>query len=157
MTLQMQKIIVSDTSCLILLDKIDQLNILHALFGEVIITSEVKKEFDKELPDFFKVQNPRDINYEKILQSFLDKGEASIIALALELGDCLVIMDELKGRREAKNLGIKITGTLGVLLLAKERNLIKELKPVLAQVEQTNFRINKSLIKRALEKAKEQS
>lgn len=155
MTSPMQKVILCDTSCLILLDKIDQLHLLHGLFGDVIITSEVKNEFDKELPGFFKVQNPKDTNYNKILLTFLDKGEASILALALELGDCLVIMDELKGRREAKNLGVKITGTLGVFLLAKERNLIKELKPLMDQIEQTNFRINRSLVIRALEKANE--
>ena len=146
----MQKIIVSDTSCIILLKKIHQINLLKQLFGKIIITSEVEEEFSGVLPGFFEIQNATDPNYVKILSTFLDKGEASVIALALEQEDCLLIIDEYKGRKEAKSLGIKITGTLGVLLLAKEKGLIKELKPLLDQIKHTNFRINESLIRKVL-------
>jgi len=146
----MQKIIVSDTSCLILLQKIHQLNLLKELFGKVIITKEVEEEFDGNLPDFFEIQDARDPNYLKILQTFLDKGEASVIALALEFDDCLLIIDEIKGRKEAKSLGIKITGTLGLLLLAKEKKLIENLEPLIRQIKDTNFRISKSLIDKVL-------
>jgi predicted nucleic acid-binding protein len=79
-----------------------------------------------------------------------------VIALAVENEDCLLIIDDSKGRREAKALGIKITGTLGVLLLAKERKLIEELKPLLNQIKSTNFRISQSLIYRTLAMAGEQ-
>jgi predicted nucleic acid-binding protein len=151
----MQKIIVSDTSCLILLQKIQQLELLQKLFGKIFITKEVADEFEDSLPDYFEIQNARDPNYRKILQTFLDKGEASVIALALEFDDCLLIIDEFKGRREARFLGIKITGTLGVLVLAKERKLIKSLKPLLHQIESTNFRISKALIDKALKMAGE--
>jgi predicted nucleic acid-binding protein len=156
MTWQMRKIILSDTSCLILLHKIQKLDLLEKLFGKIIITKEVKDEFSDYLPDFFHIQNPKDPNYHKILQTFLDKGEASVIALAVENEDCLLIIDDSKGRREAKALGIKITGTLGVLLLAKERKLIEELKPLLNQIKSTNFRISQSLIYRTLAMAGEQ-
>jgi predicted nucleic acid-binding protein len=155
MTSPMQRIIVADTSCLILLQKIQQLELLRELFGEIIITKEVTKEFNIELPDFFKLQEPKDPNYFKILRTFLDKGEASVIALALEQEDCLLIIDEAKGRKEARSLGIKITGTLGVLLLAKEKNLINAIKPLLLQIEDTNFRISKALIDKALKMANE--
>jgi len=151
----MQKIIVSDTSCLILLQKIHQLNLLKDLFGKIIITQEVQNEFNGTLPDFFAIQDARDINYFRILETFLDKGEASVIALALEFDDCLLIIDELKGRKEAKSLGIKITGTLGVLLLAKEKKLIKRIKPLIDQIKDTNFRVSESLIERALMMAEE--
>jgi len=146
----MQKIIVSDTSCLILLQKLQQLNLLKELFGKIIITKEVEDEFKGDLPDFFQIQNPKDPNYHKILSTFLDKGEASVIALALELENCLLIIDEAKGRKEAKAMGIRITGTLGLLILAKEKNLIRELKPILNQIHNTNFRISRSLIEKAL-------
>lgn len=146
----MQKTIVSDTSCIILLKKINQLNLLKQLFGKIIITREVEEELSGVLPDFFKIQNAKDPNYMKILRTFLDKGEASVIALALQQEDCLLIIDEYKGRKEAKSLGIKITGTLGVLLLAKEKGLIKELKPLMDQIKNTNFRINELLIRKVL-------
>lgn len=151
----MRKIIVSDTSCLILLQKIHQLNLLKVLFGKVIITQEVSDEFDGDLPDFFEIQVARDPNYIKILQTFLDKGEASVVALALGFDDCLLIIDEFKGRKEAKSLGITITGTLGVLLLAKEKNLIEKIGPFIKQIQDTNFRISKSLTDKVLELAGE--
>lgn len=151
----MQKIIVSDASCLILLHKIRQLSLLKDLFGKIIITREVQNEFNSALPDFFAIQDARDINYFRILETFLDKGEASVIALALEFDDCLLIIDELKGRKEAKSMGIKITGTLGVLLLAKEKKLINRIKPLIDQIKDTNFRISESLIERTLEMAGE--
>ncbi len=151
----MQKIIVSDTSCLILLHKIQKLSLLKDLFGSITITEEIKAEFNESLPDFFIVQNPSDQIYLKILLTFLDKGEASVLALALEIGNCLLIIDETKGRKDAKKLGIKITGTLGILLLAKEKKLIKELKPIVNQIQETNFRISDLLIQNLLEKAGE--
>jgi predicted nucleic acid-binding protein len=51
----------------------------------------------------------------------LDEGEASVLALAEELDASLVIVDERKGRRYAKRLGLAVTGTMGILLLAKEQ------------------------------------
>ena len=151
----MQETIVSDTSCLILLQKIGYLHLLKELFGTILITSDVAEEFSSELPPYFRIQDPGDPNYHKILATFLDKGEASAIALALELGNALLITDEAKGRKEAKALGVKITGTIGILLLAKEKNLIKALKPVFRKINKTNFRISRHLINKALAMAKE--
>lgn len=151
----MQETIVSDTSCLILMQKIGYLHLLKELFGSILITSDVAAEFSGDLPPYFRIQDPSDPNYHKILITFLDKGEASAIALALELGNTLLIIDEAKGRKEAKALGLKITGTIGILLLAKEKNLIKSLKPVFRKMDKTNFRISKHLILKALEIAKE--
>ena len=53
----MQKVIISDTSCLILLDKIGELNLLNKLFGLIIVTQEIAQEFKKELPDWFTFKN----------------------------------------------------------------------------------------------------
>ena len=55
----------------------------------------------------------------KVLRAIIDSGEASAIALALELDDCLLIMDDLKGRVLAEELGIRVTGTFGVIIEAK--------------------------------------
>ena len=79
----MQKTIVSDTSCLILLDKIKQLDLLKALFGKITVTQLVADEFGKKLPDFIQIENPQNLTYQKILDSFVDKGEASVLALAV--------------------------------------------------------------------------
>jgi len=80
----MQKTIVSDTSCLITLEKIGELELLHKVFGEIIVTNEIAGEYGLELPEWIRVRNPINKNYQQILEASVDKGEASAIALALE-------------------------------------------------------------------------
>lgn len=109
----MHKAIISDTSCLILLDKIEELDILNKLFGTIITTREVAEEFGEPLPLWFELRQPTDKNYQSIIEASVDKGEASAIALAIELEDCLLIIDDLKGRKFAHQLGLSIIGTIG--------------------------------------------
>jgi len=151
----MQRVIVSDTSCLILLNKIGQISLLKSLFGKITLTSIIAEEFGQLIPDFMMIENPVDYKYQQILEGFLDRGEASAIALALEKEDCLLIIDELKGRREAKLLNINLTGTLGILIIAKERRLIKSVSLVLEQIKQTNFRIRDELVQETLKRCHE--
>lgn len=92
----MPGIIVSDTSCLILLDKIERLDLLESLFKSVSITEIIAEEFGKELPNFIRIENPIEINYQRILETFLDRGEASAFALAIEKDQCLLIIDEMR-------------------------------------------------------------
>lgn len=145
----MQRIIVSDTTCLILLNKIGRISLLEKLFGKVTITSNIAKEYGEKLPEFVKIENPSDYKYQQILEGFLDSGEASAIALALEHDDCLLIIDELKGRKEAKHLNINYTGTLGILIIAKEKGLIKTVMEVIEEIKETDFRISEALLKEA--------
>lgn len=151
----MQGIIVSDTSSLILLEKINRLDILKSLFGKISITPRVKKELNISLPGFIEVLTPKNQHSQKILESILDSGEASILALALENENSLLIIDEYKGRREAKTLGIKYTGIIGIIILAKEKGIIKSVTEVLEEIQQTDFRISESLIKEAKKKSGE--
>ncbi len=151
----MQKTIVSDTSCLILLEKIGELDLLHKVFGDIIITQDVADEYGLILPSWISIQNPTDQKYQKILETSVDKGEASAIALAVELVDCLLIIDDLKGRNLADALGIKITGTLGVILEAKLSGKIAAVKPILAAIKQTDFNFSGELEKKILTKANE--
>ena len=151
----MQAAIISDTSCLILFSKIGELSLLQKLFGEIIITQIVATEFNKELPNWIIVQNPIDIENQTVLSSSLDRGEASSIALAMERKDCRLIIDEQKGRRIARQLGLTITGTLGVLVEAKQKGLILMLKPVLDRIKQTDFRLSERLIQEILKQVGE--
>ena len=64
---------------MILLDKIGELTLLNRLFGQITITQEIADEFKNELPDWFKIENPTNKTYQKILEASLDKGEASAI------------------------------------------------------------------------------
>ena len=101
----MRRTIISDTSCLILLDNIGELSILNKLFGNITTTSEVAGEFGRLLPPWIEIKEPSNKNYQSIIEASLDKGEASAIALAIELDNCLLIIDDLKGRKFAHQLG----------------------------------------------------
>lgn len=151
----MQKTIVSDTSCLILLDKIRQLDLLMALFGKIIVTQIVADEFGNKLPDFIQIENPQNLTYQKILESIVDVGEASSIALAIEKEECLLIIDDNKGRREAKQLKLAFIGTIGILIIAKKKGLIKSLSVILERIKKTNFRISESIINDAKRRCNE--
>ena len=139
----MRNVIISDTSCLVLLKNINQLELLQKVFSEITITEEVYSEFGNELPDWIKVVNTPTI--EENLIRLLDLGEASSISFALNSKNSLLIIDEAKGRKAAKNLGINIIGTLGIFVLAKEKGLVQEVKPLLERVKTTNFRFSKSV------------
>lgn len=142
----MPGIIVSDTSCLILLDKIGRIGLLQSLFKKITITDIVAKEFGKELPDFFTKENPKEKNYQRILESFLDPGEASAFALAIENSDSLIIIDDLKARREAKQLKLNYTGTIGVLIVAIEKGYIVNVQELINDIRKTNFRITEKYL-----------
>ena len=79
----MDKIIISDTSCLIALSKINKLDILKDLYSEIIITREVYNEFGGTLPNWIIISDIKNSQKQKELEIKLDKGEASSIALAL--------------------------------------------------------------------------
>ena len=92
------RVIISDTSCIITLQKLNRLTILKDLFNQVLITSEVLAEFGSSIPDWIIVQNPIDINTVSRLSKTLDIGESTSIALAKEHLRSLLIIDEKKGR-----------------------------------------------------------
>jgi len=150
----MRKIIV-DTSCLIILSKIKELPLLNLLYGEVLITDTIAKEFDEPLPDWIIVC-PIKINENVFLfEERIDNGEASAIILALEIPNSIIIIDDFKGRALAKELGIKVTGTIGIIISAKNKKLIPIIKPILEKIKETNFYISKALENEALSLAEE--
>lgn len=148
------KTIIADTSCLIIYDKINRLEILQHTFVELIVTDEVAEEFG-ELPDWIAVRQIANKNQYLELAKNLGKGEASSITLALEFEGSLLIIDERKGRKVAEELKIEIIGSLGVLIKAKEKRVIKSVKEILDLIDKTNFRISESIKEKILKKAGE--
>ncbi|GMQ26263.1 hypothetical protein Aoki45_29450 [Algoriphagus sp. oki45] len=85
----MNKAVISDTSCLIALQRVKKLEILKSLFKNVIITKEVYQEFGETLPEWISlVKNQNESKFFE-LKKILDFGEASSIALALDTGNSL--------------------------------------------------------------------
>jgi predicted nucleic acid-binding protein len=151
----MQKVIISDTSCLILLERIGHLDLLNRLFGTISVTQEIVDEFGGLLTFDHLLVEPRNRAYQTILEASLDKGESSAIAFAMEHPDCLLIIDDLKGRRYAEQIGIRITGTLGILADAKRTGVIESVKPLLEAIRRTDFRLTPELEQKILELAGE--
>ncbi len=151
----MRKIIISDTSTLILFHKIEEMSILHGVYGEIITTPEVAEEFGEELPHWIKVQSVSDKKYQKLLELQVDYGEASALALASEFEDVLLLLDDLKARKLAEKLQFRFTGTLGVIYKAKQMNVIEKVKPILDKLLKTNFRISDKIIQEILKLSNE--
>jgi predicted nucleic acid-binding protein len=85
----------------------------------------------------------------------LDNGEATAISLAAEYENSLLIIDEIKGRKTAKEMGISVTGSLGVLIAAKTKGHIQTVKPLIGKIQKTNFHISEELIDQVLKKVNE--
>jgi len=148
----MDRIIISDTSCLIALSNIGMLHIVKDLYDEIIITSEVKAEFGEILPDWIIVMQVRDKLKQADIEKRLDKGEASSIALALEIPNSVLIIDEIKGRNIAKSVNIEIIGTIGILLLASNKGLINDVISVILKLTRNGFRLSDKLVDKIIEK-----
>jgi len=148
-------IIISDTSCLILLYKIDELALLNEIADKVFVTPVIFQEFGNKLPSWILIQEPKDKHYQKILEMDLDKGEASAIALSLEIDNSILIIDDLKGRKLAEKLNLKYSGTFGLILKAKKSGIINSVIPILDKIKKTNFRFSDKLFQLIVEQAGE--
>lgn len=156
-------IVISDTSPITNLAAVGLLDLLHQLYGKVIIPEGVYQEMvnlNYIVPGALEVQNfswiqTLAVNNKKqveYLQDELDLGESEAIVLALELDADLLLLDERRGRQVANSLGIvKITGLLGVLLEAKRQGLIEKIKPIIDQlIAENNFWISNNLYQKFL-------
>lgn len=142
----MHRIVISDTSTLIIFHKINELNILKQVYGELITTPEIAEEFGEKLPNWIAVQSVTDEKYQRFLETQVDRGEASAIALATEFEDVTLLLDDLKARKLALKLKLKTTGALGVIHKAKQMSIILKVKPLIDKLVLTNFRISNNII-----------
>ena len=153
--LEKYSVVIADTSCFILLDKINELDLLQKIFKHITTTEEIAKEFNKPLPQWVSIQSPTNPRYSELLEIEVDKGEASAISLALEIDSSLLILDDQKARKLAERLRLNYTGTLGILLKAKELGILTSIKPVLQKIQQTNFRFSEKVLSEILQAADE--
>jgi len=155
-------VIISDTSPIANLIVIGQLDFLRDLFSEIIIPEAVNQEilFLKqsgkdiqayENADWLKIKNPQDEAKVESLRKDLDAGEAEAIVLALELECDLLLIDERLGNKIAAEYGLHTVGLLGVLIRAKQKNIISEIKPLMIDLkEKAGFWIGQKLFDQIL-------
>ena len=135
------QLIISDTSCLIALTNLNLLDILRNLYKTVLVTPEVVGEYGETLPDWISVKPVNDTKKITAFSKYIDLGESSAIALATEMDEALLIVDDLEARQFALNLGLKITGTLGVLIRAYKQGIITDLAAVISRLKENGFHL----------------
>lgn len=156
-------IVVSNTSPIFYLSTIGQLDLLRQLYAKIVIPTTVYDEIihvgntdasARVVPTLSWIKTQPATNQELVnrLKAELDPGEAEAIALAIELNADRLLMDERLGRAAAMQLGLQVTGVLGILIAAKQNNLIHEVKPLLdALIEQVGFWIDARLYAEVLQ------
>jgi predicted nucleic acid-binding protein len=146
--------VIANTSPIQYLFQLGLLNILPELYGEVFVPDGVILELRSgvnrgvSLPDldslsWLRIRKARSAAV-LILAAGLGVGEREVLALALEIEDPLVILDDSLARRFAQRLSLPLTGTLGLLLKAKQRGRIESVKPYLDRLESLRFRLDLS-------------
>lgn len=160
-------IVVSNTSPLINLAASGQLDLLQRLYGTILIPQAVYHEIvvkgsgqagatEVQTFQWFERYQVQDRALVKRLEQQLDAGEAEAIALAVEQQADLLLLDERRGRMIARQLGVAVTGLLGVLLVAKQRGYLAAVRPVLHDLmTKAGFWIAPELFVRVLESAGE--
>lgn len=154
-TLLMPKTIISDTSCLIILSNIGELELLHKIYGKITTTLEIAEEYGEPLPEWIEISNATDKSKQQLLELQIDRGESSAIALALEIPNSTIILDDYKARKIASQLGLIFTGTFGILVKAKLNGIIPSIKPFISKIKQTDFRLSSEIELQALIQAGE--
>lgn len=145
---------VTNSTCLIGLERIERLDIRNQVFSYVAIPLAVQIEVGI-LENWLIVRTVANQAVVTTLRTQVDEGEAEAIALAMELGDVFVILDDRKARHIAQQIGLRVIGTVGMLLRAKHKGVIAEVKPLLTALEEADFRISKALVQKALQLARE--
>lgn len=160
-------VVVTDTGPLIALARSGHLRLLELLFREILIPESVFGELCLEEPlpgntelktalsgegSIYRVQAARTI--EALLSELLDPGESEAIALATEK-DCLLLIDERKGRRVARKQNINIIGTGRILIAAKKYGHLKNVREPLAQLQVCGYRLSDGLCREILRLAGE--
>lgn len=155
--------IVSNASPLINLARIGELNLLLQLYGELIVPEAVWHEVvlegagqpgakEVEMASWIRVQPATNHELVRALRQELDAGEAEAIALALEVGAEFLLMDEHLGREIALHMGVRCMGLIGVLVEAKRKGRVNEVRSLLDALRDiAGFWINEALYQRVLQ------
>jgi len=144
---------VLDTACLIGLERLGRLELIPRLLSAAVVPPAVAEEFGP-LPDGVTLGNLTDLRLAETLRLVLDPGEAEVIALASQLG-FRAILDDRKARLLAAQLNIPVTGTVGLLLKAKQEGHIPALRPLLDNLSHAGFHLALALRAEALRLAGE--
>ena len=145
--------IITNTSPLLAISKMQAFDIIGKLPFEFVCPAEVESEilagaakgYDITIPTWLKIESLQS-NLSPLAVAALDVGEAAVIQLALEQNIQTVCIDEVKGRRAALAVGLKVIGSLGLLGKAKSLGIINEIKPYLEKATDNGIFYDEKLI-----------
>lgn len=157
--------VICNTSPLQYLHQLNQLHLLPALAGKVIVPPAVVAEIAAgrlaavDLPDLSQFdwmvfRTPAGQSALPLIAD-LGAGESEVLMLALEIPGARVILDDMLARRMAESLDLRLTGTLGLLLDAKKSGLISQVRPLLDQLQGLRFRLSPETYRAVLKLANE--
>jgi predicted nucleic acid-binding protein len=160
------RIVVTNSTPVIALSSIYRLELLKDLYGEIIIPKAVhdevmaKKDSVSQLAlvqanDWIITKIVINSEAKKFFKVQLHEGEVEVMLLGKELKANLLIIDDYLAREYAKYLDFEITGTLGVILKAKEKRIIGEIKPLLSDLIDNGIYIGNKLFQDVLKLAEE--
>ncbi len=155
--------VISNTSPLFYLHAVGRLDLLRELYGQIVTPPAVVAELadgavkGHDVPriaeqSWIEVRPPSET---KVLEDDLGGGESEAIALAAENPGSLLILDDLAARQVAAARALRLTGTLGVLLQAKNEGCLAKVTPVVAALAQTTMRMSDALVQLVLTEAGE--
>lgn len=158
-------VVICNTSPIQYLYQADVLELLPELAGQVYVPEAVVAELEEGqrrnvlLPvledlSWLIVRPVRDRTLLPLV-THLGDGEKEVLALGLETQDALLLLDDRDARRYAQTLELEISGTLGLLLRAKERGILDAIRPVLDRLQALRFRLNPRTRQMVLKRAGE--
>ena len=157
--------VVSNTTPIIALSEIGELDLLKKLYGMIFISESVLNEIKTE-PAFSDVRANNswivvekiEVNEEvrKMYKPKLHSGEVESMILAQKLKADIIILDDYAARKTAQYLGLKVTGTLGVIIKAKQEGLISEAKPLMEKLIENGLFISDNVLREVLSMTGEQ-
>ena len=140
----------ANTTPLQYLHRLGQMDWLREFYGQIVVPAAVAGELETgrrlgarvpELTAFPWIEIRRPPEPMPAFPRYIHRGESEVLALALAADAPLVIIDDLMAREQAQALGLRCTGTLGVVLRAKRERRVPAVAPVLAQLQAEGFRI----------------
>lgn len=158
--------VICDAAVLIGLAKIGKLNLLEKLYEKIYIPWGVYNEVvvrGRCRPGAEEIDQAKWVGKIKVkdriavnlLVSEFGQGESEVLVLGKELKADWLILDDARARTAAISAGYRVIGLAGILLLAKQRNLIEDIKPLFDELVDKNFRLSDKIMQTILEKAGE--
>jgi predicted nucleic acid-binding protein len=161
----MPDLVISNTSPLFYLHRLGQLELLHKLYGRILVPEAVVEELKaggdqgEDVPDIadYDWVEVCSVRLPEVVSLIVDlgPGEAQVLAMALENPGSLAIIDDRLARELARARNIRITGTVGILLKAKQAGYIRSVKSLLRTLIQLDFRLSEDVVDTILRLAEE--